>query len=66
MGQLMMISFDWWCFQFMPSGGVGEHVVLGCFGGYGIVTLARDGSSKGNKYISAIKVKIQVRKKKIP
>ena len=50
----------------MPSGGVGEHVVLGCFGGYGIGTLARDGSSKGNKYISAIKVKIQVRKKKIP
>ena len=29
----------------------------------GIEMLARDGSSKGNKYISAIKVKIQVREK---
>ena len=37
----------------------------GVFGEYGIGTLARDGSSKGNKYISAIKVKIQVRKKSI-
>ena len=36
----------------------------GVFGGYGIGTLARGGSSKGNKYISAIKVKIHVRKKK--
>ena len=26
-----MISFGWWCFQFVPSGGTGEHVVLGCF-----------------------------------
>ena len=35
----------------------------GVFREYGIGALARDGSSKGNKYISAIKVKIQVRKK---
>ena len=29
---------------------------MGFFGGYGIGTVARDGSSKGNKYISAINV----------
>ena len=33
----------------MPSGGAGEHVVLGVFGGYRMETLARDGSSIGNK-----------------
>ena len=33
---------------------------LGIFGGYGIGTLARDGLSTGKKYISAIKVKMQV------
>ena len=49
----------------MPSGGAGEHVVLGCFGVYGIGTFARDESSAGNKYMSAIKVKIQVRKKSV-
>ena len=31
MGPLMMIKFGWWCFQFMPSGGAGEHMVLECF-----------------------------------
>ena len=44
--------------------GVPESMwFLGVFGGYGIGTLARDGSSTGKKYISAIKMKIQVRKK---
>ena len=61
MGQLMMISFGWWCFQFIPSGGARGHVVLECFGGIWDWKVARDGLSKGNKYISAIKVKIQVR-----
>ena len=31
MGQSMMISFGCWCFQFIPSWGAGEHLVLGCF-----------------------------------
>ena len=48
-----------------PLGLLESIWFLGVFGEYGIRTLARDGSSKGNKYISAIKVKIQVRKKSI-
>ena len=35
------------------------------WGGYGIGTLARDGSSTWNKYISAIKVKVQVWEKSV-
>ena len=38
---------------------------LGVFGVYGIGTFARDESSAGNKYMSAIKVKIQVPKKSV-
>ena len=33
LGQSMMVSFGWWCSQFMPSRGITDHVVLGCFQG---------------------------------
>ena len=60
---------QWWSHF---AGGVSSLCPLGApdsmwyscvFGEYGIGTLARDGSSKRNKYISAIKVKIKVWKK---
>ena len=47
-----------------PLGAPESIWFSGVFGGYRIGTLARGGSSTGNKYISAIKLKIQVQKKK--
>ena len=48
-----------------PLGVLGSMSFLDVFGEYGIGTLVRDGWSMGNKYISAVKVRIQVRKKSI-
>ena len=48
-----------------PLGALESMSFLGVFGEFGIGTLDRDGSSIGNIYISAIKVRIQVRKKSI-
>ena len=33
LGRSLMISFGWWCYQFMPAGDTGEHVVIRCFRG---------------------------------
>ena len=43
----------------------GIYFLVGGGGGYVIRTLARYGLSTGNKYISAVTVKIQVRKKSV-
>ena len=48
-----------------PLGALESMSFLGVFREFGIGTLDRDGSSIGSKYISAIKVRIQVRKKSI-
>ena len=64
LGQLMMVSFGWWCSQFMPSGGPGEHVVLGCFQGIWNGNVGQRWVEH-RKQISEIKAKIQVRKKSV-
>ena len=48
-----------------PMGALDRMWFSGILEGYGIRTLARDGLSTGNKYISAITLKIQVRKKSV-